>query len=97
MTFESYLLSLENDHPPEFSLYLKSLWYQRKGRWDKAHRIAQDISDKNGSWIHAYLHRVEGELWNSNYWYSRAGRAMPETSLEEEWKYLVDYFLKQES
>ena len=95
MTFEQFLLSLQNDHPPEFSSYLESLWYDKKGNWDKAHQVAQDIPDKNGSWIHAYLHRVEGDTWNSNYWYLKAEKVMPETSLEEEWKSLVHYFLEQ--
>jgi hypothetical protein len=94
MTFEQFILSLQDDHPPEFSTYLESLWYEKKGDWDKAHRIAQDIRDKNGNWIHAYIHRVEGDEWNSNYWYSRAGKEMSEASLGSEWESLVRYFLK---
>jgi len=96
MTYEQFLLSLKNDHPPELSEYLESLWYDKKGDWDKAHQIAQELPDKNGSWIHAYLHRVEGDTWNSNYWYSRADRKMPEISLSDEWESLVHNFLKQE-
>jgi hypothetical protein len=95
MTFDQYLSSLKNDQPPGFSDYLKSLWYERKGNWTKAHTVAQDIPDRGGSWIHAYLHRVEGDQWNSNYWYAKAGREMPGISLEEEWKVLVDHFLEQ--
>ncbi len=96
LTLEQFLLSLKNDHPPEFSVYLESLWYDKKGNWDKAHQIAQNIPDKGGSWIHAYLHRVEGDEWNSNYWYSRAGKVMPSISLSEEWDSLVKYFLEYE-
>lgn len=94
LTYEQFLLSLNNDHPPELSEYLESLWYDKKGDWDKAHQIAQDIPDKLGSWIHAYLHRVEGDEWNSNYWYSRAGKTMPSISLSDEWESLVKYFLE---
>jgi hypothetical protein len=95
MTFEQYLQSLEKDHPPEISLYLDSLWYDKKGDWDKAHQIAQDLPDKNGSWIHAYLHREEGDKWNANYWYDISGRSMPSKPLEEEWEGLVRYFIKR--
>ena len=94
LTYEQFLLSLNNDHPPELSVYLESLWYDKKGDWDKAHQIAQDIPDKLGSWIHAYLHRVEGDEWNSNYWYSRACKTMPSISLSDEWESLVKYFLE---
>jgi len=95
MTFEQYLLSLQNNHSPELSDYLVSLWYDKKGNWDKAHQVAQGIPDKDGSWIHAYLHRVEGDTWNSNYWYTIAGKKMPNISLEEEWERLVHYFLEK--
>lgn len=63
------------------------LWYARAGKWDQAHDLCQDVPGSAGSWIHAWLHREEGDLSNANYWYSRAGREMPSqaTSLEEEW------------
>jgi hypothetical protein len=97
MTYNEFVRSLSKNHPPENSPYLKSLWYEKKGNWDKAHQIAQEIPDCEGSWIHAYLHRVEGDIWNSNYWYDRAGRKMPDISLEKEWEHLVRYFIKQAS
>jgi len=95
MTFEEYLQSVENEQPPEISPYLDSLWYDKKGNWDEAHQIAQDLDDKYGSWIHAYLHRVEGDNWNAKYWYDRAGRSMPSKLIESEWEDLVRYFLEK--
>ena len=93
MTYQQFLLSIQKGNPPEVSKYLLSLWYDKQGNWNKAHNIAQDIPDTEGSWIHAYLHREEGDTWNANYWYSRAGRKMPDVSLSEEWESLVRYFL----
>jgi hypothetical protein len=68
---------------------LTSLWWDRKGDWNRAHSIAQDIPTAQGSAVHAYLHREEGVLWNADYWYRRAGRPRPGISLEAEWEALV--------
>ena len=70
--------------------YLNALWYDAKGEWDKAHEMVQDIDDNNASWIHAYLHRKEGDTANADYWYSRAGKKRPSLSLEKEWEEIVD-------
>ena len=77
----------ENDLSAGLSLEAKALWYARAGKWDAAHDLCQDISGRAGCWIHAWLHRQEGDLGNASYWYSRAGRDMPPkgVSLEEEW------------
>lgn len=64
---------------------LQALWFDGKGDWESSHNIAQNINTSEGSWVHAYLHRKEGDLGNASYWYSRAGRSMPKHSLEEEW------------
>ncbi len=94
MTFTDFIHSLEQEAPPaEISSLLKALWYDKKGNWDIAHQIAQGIHSNSGSWIHAYLHRVEGDQWNANYWYSKAHKNMPKLSLEDEWEYLVKHFL----
>ena len=90
MTFDEYLRSIDNAHPsPQLSETLRSLWWDKKGNWDKAHSIAQAIPTVQGSIVHAYLHREEGVIWNADYWYSRAGRERPKIPLEEEWKALV--------
>jgi len=95
MKHEEFLNSIKSTNPPDVSLYLKALWHDKKNEWDKAHSIAQDIHDPYGSWIHAYLHRVEGDEWNAQYWYSKANRRMPGIALAEEWEQLVNYFLDQ--
>jgi hypothetical protein len=95
MKYDEFILSLEDNHPPEISSYLEALWYDRKNNWGKAHAIAQDIHDREGSWIHGYLHRVEGDDWNARYWYSKANRKMPGNTPEEEWDLLVRYFLEK--
>lgn len=94
MTFEQYKESLSSASVPStVSDYLKTLWYDAKGDWEKAHNIIQDIEDKNAAWIHAYLHRKEGDTWNADYWYNRAGRKRPSFSLEEEWEQIVKYLI----
>jgi len=95
MTFEEYRKSVDHDKPsPELSETLTSLWWDKKGDWDRAHSIAQEIPTAQGSAVHAYLHREEGVLWNADYWYSRAGRKRPNIPLEEEWAQLVEEMLK---
>ena len=94
MTFDEYLTSIDHNQPsPQLSETLTSLWWDKKGDWDTAHTIAQEIPTVQGSAVHAYLHRVEGVIWNADYWYSRAGRERPNISLDEEWKLLVEEML----
>ncbi|MDA8975220.1 hypothetical protein N9F50_01390 [Akkermansiaceae bacterium] len=77
----------DSDPPAELSLALQSLWLAKAGRWDESHDLTDDIPGTAGSWIHAYLHREEGDLGNAKYWYHRAGKEMPAASvtLAEEW------------
>ena len=70
------------------------LWYDGKGDWETSHNIAQDIHSPEGSWIHAYLHRKEGDTGNASYWYHRAGRPMPGSTLEKEWEDISRDLLK---
>jgi hypothetical protein len=94
MAYDEFVKSVEDERPsPGFSEMLTSLWWDKKGDWDTAHSIAQDIPSRQGSAVHAYLHREEGVLWNADYWYSRAGRVRPDIPLEEEWKLLVEEML----
>jgi hypothetical protein len=91
MTIESFERSIDSPEPPKgLSEPLRSLWWDRKGDWTRAHSIAQEIPTVQGSAVHAYLHREEGVLWNADYWYSRAGRRRPEVPLEREWQLLVE-------
>ena len=68
---------------------LAALWWAAKGDWDKAHGIVQDEGDANSAWVHAYLHRVEGDLGNAGYWYRRAGQPVANDALEAEWGRIV--------
>lgn len=68
-----------------------ALEFDRDGDWDRAHRIVQEIEATDAYWIHAYLHRKEGDLGNSQYWYRRAGKTMPDYDLEQEWSELYNY------
>ena len=83
----------ENNPPESINELLLALWYDAKGNWDKAHTIAQDINSKDGSRIHAYLHRKEGDEWNAGYWYRRAEDSFFKGTLDEEWEILVKRFL----
>ena len=69
---------------------LQALWKAKAGDWDQAHELAQKAGNRDGDWVHAYLHREEGDMGNAYYWYKRAGRSMPDCSLEEEWGKIVD-------
>lgn len=94
MNYDQFIDSLKKKDPPELSGYLLSLWHEKKNDWEKAHAIAQDIHDPDGSWIHAHLHRVEGDEGNAGYWYGKANRKEPDIPLDEEWNRLVEYFLR---
>ena len=65
---------------------LAALWWAAKGQWDDAHKIVQDEDTKDAAWVHAYLHRVEGDLGNAGYWYRQAGQPAAKDSLEAEWE-----------
>ena len=81
----------EDSEPPEgLSDELRSLWYTKKGEWDAAHDIAQEIDTKMGSWIHALLHLIEGDQGNAGYWYAHAGKpARQPEEIDESWEELV--------
>lgn len=84
---------LDNYPPSSTSVYLKSLWFDAKGDWNNAHNLIQDVTDNSAAWIHPYLHRKEGDIWNADYWYSKAGKKRPSVSLDEEWEQLLNAFL----
>lgn len=84
MTPEAFRAALASDAPPRLPAALLALWHDAKGDWDAAHRLVNDSSQPDSMWVHAHLHRVEGDLSNARYWYRRAGRAPHEGTLEEE-------------
>lgn len=86
MDFNSFKKSVNDEYPsPGVNGLLKAMWYTANNEWNAAHRIAQENDSIYGSWVHAYLHREEGDTGNASYWYAQAGKMMPETSLESEW------------
>ena len=93
MTFDQFNSSLQQATPPEMSVYLRALWYDGKGDWDQSHEVIQDVPDRTASWIHAYLHRKEGDAFNARYWYNKAGKPVPEQSLQQEWEAIVKALL----
>jgi hypothetical protein len=89
MTLLEFRTSLSLPEPPKgISNLLEAMWFDGKGDWEASHTIAQDIQSKDGSWIHAYLHRKEGDDGNAAYWYARAGRKIPSIGLDEEWEFI---------
>ena len=70
-----------------------ALWWAAKGDWDKAHKIVMNEEKADAAWVHAYLHRVEGDLGNAGYWYRQAGQPVAKDSLEAEWERIVSALL----
>jgi hypothetical protein len=86
MNLEEFRESLRSEGPPEdLSVALAGLWWDAKGNWMRAHQSAQQDEGPSGAWVHAYLHRKEGDSSNAAYWYHRAGKSPARSSLEDEW------------
>lgn len=98
MTLEEFAASIKQSQPPNgLSPLLKALWFDGKNDWEMAHNIAQDVPSADGSWIHAFLHRREGDEGNAAYWYRRAGRPVAHGSLQEEWQQIAKELLSRET
>jgi hypothetical protein len=96
MTFQEFRASLGESAPPEeLPALLKALWWDGKDNFDRAHGIAQDDESGEGSWVHAYLHRKEGDSGNAGYWYGRAQRPYPKSTLDEEWQEIATELLER--
>lgn len=95
MTLDDFIAHIEtNDAPPaELSQPVQALWLARKGDWHKAHEVCQAAGNREGDWVHAYLHREEGDDANAGYWYRRAGRSRHPGTLEEEWAAIASELL----
>lgn len=74
------------------SIYQKALYLDREGDWEKAHELVQDLETREAAWIHAYLHRKEGDEFNAGYWYRKADKKPFAGPLEKEWESLCDFF-----
>jgi hypothetical protein len=87
VTFAEFRDSTKSAQPPAgLTPALLALWHDARGDWDAAHDAAQEIPDPTGAWIHAYLHRKEGDLSNAGYWYRRARQPEARDSLDAEWE-----------
>lgn len=91
MTLEEFKQLQQN--PAHLSESLQSLWYDLQGKWDTAHNIVQNARDNDSAWVHAYLHRKEGDLGNARYWYRRSGQSESQGSLTQEWEQIVTQLL----
>lgn len=87
MDLASFKATLAHDAPPDgLGGTLQALWHQGKGDWERAHELAQAQHDTAGAWVHAHLHRVEGDNGNAAYWYRQAGRPICRAPLAAEWE-----------
>ena len=94
MTLDEFMETTRAPEPPGgISTALLALWHDARGDWQTAHALAQDLADRDGAWVHAYLHRREGDVGNASYWYRRALRPVAKTTIEEEWEDIVTAFL----
>jgi len=93
MTVDEFKRTLTAPTPPALPTLLLALWHDARGDWEKAHTLAQDVDGPSGAWVHAYLHRKEGDLGNAGYWYRRANQPIATDSLDAEWTRIVSALL----
>lgn len=79
----------------EFSGALLALWWDARGDWHRAHQVAQDVGGRDGAWVHAYLHRKEGNVGNAAYWYGQARKPVESGELGKEWESIVGDLLSR--
>jgi len=95
MNFEAFRASIAKPAPPpDLTPPVQSLWWAVKGDWDKAHKIVMGDEGADAAWVHAYLHRVEGDLPNAGYWYRAAGKPVAKGALEAEWDAIAAALLR---
>lgn len=95
MELADFKRSLDENSPPDgISVELRALWHAAKGGWDDAHKLIQNEGSADAAWVHAHLHRIEGDLNNAGYWYRRAGRPASDQALPTEWDDIASVLLK---
>lgn len=99
MTLSEFSQSVSRNPSPDPShpQPLQTLWWDAKGNWHQAHEACQAAGSRDGDWVHAYLHRKEGDLGNAAYWYRRANQPVFKGELDKEWQAMAEHFLKQEA
>jgi hypothetical protein len=96
MTLTQFKATLADRTPPtDLPPALRALWHDGKGDWQRAHEVAQDIETPDGAWIHAYLHRKEGDEGNAAYWYRRASQPIARDGLDDEWTRIVQSLVER--
>src|SRR5215207_4780344 len=96
MTVDDFKRTVCDGAPPEnIPLPLLALWHDARGDWNAAHETAQSVEDESGAWVHAYLHRKEGDAANAGYWYRRASQPVCREPLEREWEAIAAAFLSR--
>ena len=98
MNIEEFRATLRGSAPPAgLPPLLAALWWDAAGNFDRAHEIAQDESGgRDAAWVHAYLHRKEGDQGNAGYWYSRARQPHAQTSFDDEWREIATALLERQ-
>jgi hypothetical protein len=96
MTFAEFERSLKTKAPPRVAPALAALWWAKQGDWDKAHTIVMNEDGRDVAWVHAYLHRVEGDSGNAAYWYRQAKKPVASGALDPEWQAIVTALLDSE-
>ncbi|HEX9615461.1 MAG TPA: hypothetical protein VGA55_08130 [Bacteroidota bacterium] len=95
MTLSDLQMSLSSPEPPTgLTVPLLGLWYAAKGDWDKAHKTVQDDTTPESAWVHAHLHKQEGDISNANYWYAKSPRNTSRLTLQEEWREIAGRLLR---
>ncbi len=98
MTIDDFLASLDQEKPgANLSPLLQAMWYEVRGDWDRAHTITQTQDTVDAAWVHAYLHRKEGDQSNAGYWYSRAMREASNDTPENEWRLIVSELIARDN
>jgi hypothetical protein len=98
MTLAEFKRSVSKTRPPPgLKPALAALWWEAKGEWGRAHALVMDESGKDCAWVHAYLHRVEGDLANARYWYRQAQRTVSSKPLAAEWETMASTLLQEQA
>lgn len=92
MTYTEFTATIQHSGDEVNDPILRALRLDAQGDWSAAHQIIDGMPGDDAAWVHAYLHRKEGDMWNADYWYRQAARTRPQSSLQEEWESLVRYF-----
>ena len=95
MTLHEFKTTLSSDEAPGVAPLLQALWHDARGDWNEAHRLAQDVETTDGAWVHAYLHRKEGDVGNAAYWYGRAQQQVATDALDAEWQRIAATLLSR--